>query len=165
MQGRNFVALLQPWSTIISTASYLPLWGKSVIRSMEMLWNGPFSGSVSIRNSAAFFWPVWILFSWQVVHPFMYASMNLLIPLPWYLHFTSVFVLSIPGCSAVRWSWWWARITHHSVSSIGNSIFMNHMSGRRVIPVLSSSPLCSNGLDRKSATLFWWPGQCCRMKL
>ena len=55
LQGRNFAAFEHPWSTMVSIASYLFDGGKSVMRSMEMYWNGPCSTWVSKWYSGARF--------------------------------------------------------------------------------------------------------------
>src|ERR1700730_9743588 len=76
LQGRNLAALEHPWSTMVRMASYLPDLGRSVMRSIEIYWNGPFSAWVSKGCRGAFPMLFRTLVSWQVGHPLTYASVN-----------------------------------------------------------------------------------------
>ena len=67
--GMKTAALEQPWSTIVSIASFLFIWGRPVIRSIAIWEKGFMLGVVVIPKGGVFFLWVWILFCWQVAHP------------------------------------------------------------------------------------------------
>ena len=51
---KNLAALEQPWSTIVRMALVPSNGGRSVIRSMAIVWKGPFIGSTGMGCSGAF---------------------------------------------------------------------------------------------------------------
>ncbi len=54
LQGMNLAALEHPWSTIVSMLSKPSDLGRSVMRSMDMYWNGPSPAGTSKRCSGTF---------------------------------------------------------------------------------------------------------------
>ena len=74
VQGRNMALWEQPWSTMVSIASWPLLLGSPVIKSIGTCKKGlAFSGDV-IWNIRVLRQCVRFLFCWQVVHPLIYLS-------------------------------------------------------------------------------------------
>ena len=76
LHGINFAALEHPWLTMVRILSNPCEGGRSVMRSMEMYWNGPWSTAVSNHWGGAFRQGKLVLDSWHLLHPLMYSSMN-----------------------------------------------------------------------------------------
>jgi len=76
LQGMNLAAFKHPWSTIISMLSKPSDLGRSVMRSMDMYWNGPSPAGTLKCCSGAFLHGRFVLDSWHLVHPLMYCSMK-----------------------------------------------------------------------------------------
>ena len=68
--GIKIAALEQPWSTMVSIAFFPFTWGRPMIRSIAIWVNSFMLGVVIIPKGGIFFLWVWILFCWQVAHPF-----------------------------------------------------------------------------------------------
>ncbi len=76
LQGINLAALEHPWSMIISMLSKPSDLGKSVIRTINMYWNGPSPAGTSKHCRGAFLHGRFVLDSWHLAHPLTYCSMK-----------------------------------------------------------------------------------------
>jgi hypothetical protein len=104
-QGINYVAFEQPWSTIERIESKLSDRGRSVIKSMDMYWNGPCSTCVSNLCRGTFLCGRLVLDSWHLEHPLTYSSTNSWSRGPSYDCFMSSHVFEIPGWPPAGLSW------------------------------------------------------------
>ena len=69
LHGRKIAALLQSWSTTVRIESNPSEFGKSVMRSMLMCWNGAAFCSVGMGCMGAFGLAVFGLLLWHTAHP------------------------------------------------------------------------------------------------
>ena len=120
VHGINFVAFEQLWSIIVSTALKPFNLGRSMIKSIAIIWKGPEWGSGMIGCRGVFWCIMHGLFSWQVAHLQMYSSTNSFIPLPSYIWLRRWVVLEMLGCSMSGWSWYSFKILCCALSSLGN---------------------------------------------
>ncbi len=74
LQGINLAAFEHPWSMIMSMLSKPSDLGRSVIRSIDMYWNGPSPVGTSNRCRGAFLHGRFVLDSWHLAQPLMYCS-------------------------------------------------------------------------------------------
>src|SRR5258707_9672863 len=78
--GRNRAALEHLWSTMVRMASLPLMFGRPVIRSMVICWNGrEFSGVVIWYRGVLGRW-VRFLFCWHVAHPVSLTAIQVFIP-------------------------------------------------------------------------------------
>ena len=68
---RNKAALEHPWSTIVRMASLPFIFGRPVIRSIAICWNGRESSGVVIQYKGVLGQCIRFLFCWHVAHPVM----------------------------------------------------------------------------------------------
>jgi len=172
VHGMNLAALEQPWLMIVRMELKPCDLGRSVIRSIDMYWNGPSSTGVSKRCRGAFDRCTLVLDSWQRAHPLTYCLTNSLSLGPSYCSRTSSQVLEMPGCPAAGESWSVWRMSCLRSGSSSRKILltcvvfvgMKRWSGRRTHGSLVSTPLLRSFLcNNKSAMVFVDPGMCSRV--
>ena len=76
LHGINFAALEHPWSMMVRILSNPCDGGRSVMRSIETYWNGPWSTAVSNRWRGAFRRGRLVFDSWHLLHPLTYSLTN-----------------------------------------------------------------------------------------
>src|SRR5580693_1101478 len=110
-------ALVQLWSVMIMIESYPSEVGNLMMKSTAIVWNGSAASSGTIGCIGGLFLCMIGLFAWQIAHPLTYCLMNSLHPGHQYCLSNILCVLSIPGCAAVRESWFSLTKSLHIFSS------------------------------------------------
>jgi hypothetical protein len=156
---------------MVRIALYLDEGGRSVIRSIATLWNGPSSAGTSRQYSGVFL-RVHGFVSWHLAHPLTYSSIKALSALvSLKCRSARAMVLWIPGWPASGWSWYRCRIALLLSTSSGKCMRPGSPSMRArqvgvstVMSWLSCSPLSPPGCERKSTGMCFLPETCCSLK-
>ena len=80
LQGIKIAALEQSWLVIVRIVLYPSDTGRSVIKSIAIVWKGSGFGSLVIGKIAGLLGFVLVFVIWQVAHPLMYSVTWLRMP-------------------------------------------------------------------------------------
>ena len=139
-------------------ASFPLCGGNPVMRSIAIHSKGQALSSIPMQKGDVLLLCVWILFCWQVMHPFTYSMIHSFMPSHIVSALVFLMVSSCPGCSAMGWLYMWSMIALFIsivIGSFGVTVeILNFSGGITVCAWLSFFPWSTpDGRDKASGEI------------